>query len=162
MCVTPNPWNEFLRSEEAQGLTMAQRKRPYAKWKKDYMAMVDNDPVAFRAVLCMGKKPVKNAAVPKGPRPKIGDLRKYVAGLRERMDDKEVVYVKECDIRPGTIESCNKLIPTNYAGTMLTTCENSLIGRLIWVEDDKRRINDLFIICAFQNKSADSVATNNE
>lgn len=127
VCALPNPYAVFLRSDEARGLTVAQRKKAYAKWKQDYMAMVHDDPVAFRAALCMGKElrrpAAAGAAAAKIPRPIGNVVQKYMVGLRQRLHENQVHYVKDCDITPETVEFFNKLIPTNYAGTTLTTCE---------------------------------------
>lgn len=126
-CVLPNPYSAFLKSDAAKGLTVAQRKKAYAKWKDDYMAMVGNDPVAFRAALCMGREPVRpSATVPRPLKntPNVkGLVKKYMVGLRQRLRENRVFYVKECNIRPETIEFFNQLIPTTYAGTTLSTCE---------------------------------------
>jgi tRNA A-37 threonylcarbamoyl transferase component Bud32 len=107
---------------------VAERKKAYAIWKQEYMAMVGNDPVAFRAALCMGRQPARPSKVPSSliskKKPDIkGLVEKYMVGLRQRLHDNRVFYVKECNIRPGTIEFFNQLIPTNYVGTTLSTCE---------------------------------------
>lgn len=91
------------------------------------MAMVYHDPVAFRAALCMGKEPGAPTVPRRTPKEKmmpVGDVvGKYMVDLRHRLHDDRVFYVKECDIKPETVEFFDKLIPTRYAGTTLTTCE---------------------------------------
>jgi len=106
---------------------MAQKSKAYARWKDDYMAMVHDDPVAFRAALCMGKEPGAPMVPRRTPKKKTmpaGDIvGKYMVGLRHRLHDDRVFYVKECDIKPRTVKFFDKLIPTSYAGTTLSTCE---------------------------------------
>lgn len=117
-CVLPNPWNVFQKTGEAQELTVEDRQKAYPAWKAKYMAQAGNDPVAFNAALCMGR-PLKT--VDRNSPATL--VKRHLVGLRKRLEENRVHYVRDCDIGEETLAFFNTLIPTTIQGTTLNHCQ---------------------------------------
>ena len=119
-CVLPNPWIAFQRSGLGNGLSEYQRKRAYKQFKNAYVAQTGNDPVAFRAALCL-RRPIL-------PPRNVGDstatvVRGYLADMRERLRRNRVHYTKECNIDKTVLEFFDRMFATKIKGTTLTPCQ---------------------------------------
>lgn len=114
-CSLPNPWNVFQKSGLGRGLQGLMKRRAYENFKQAYMAQVGNDEVAYYASLCLDRP--------------LLPLKRYVARLRQGLEQNRVHYTRECNISADVVALFDNMFPTTIDSTTLTVCQN--IGRAL-------------------------------